>query len=49
VAPTNGFSEVHAPPAWLETRGFAPHTYHPIPLQLAFHVPSRENLDMVKR
>jgi hypothetical protein len=49
VAPANGFTEVHAPPAWLETRGFAPHTYHPIPLEKAFHEPSAEHLAMVKR
>ncbi|MDB5098359.1 MAG: hypothetical protein JWM80_2780 [Cyanobacteria bacterium RYN_339] len=49
VAPANGFSEVHAPAAWMKTRGFAPHLYHPVPLQKAFHEPSAEHLDMVKR
>lgn len=48
VAPANGFEERHQPAAWLKTRGFSPHTYHPIPLQTAFHEPGKQNLDMVK-
>lgn len=49
VVPTNGFTEVQAPTAQMKTRGFSPHTYHPIPLSEAFHNPSPEHLAMIKR
>jgi hypothetical protein len=49
VAPAAGFSLRHQPPAWLKTRGFAPHLYHPIPLSTAFHEPSPAHLEVLKR
>lgn len=49
VIPANGFSEAHAPSAQMRIRGFSPHMYHPIPLSDAFHLPSAENLAMMKR
>lgn len=49
MIPVNGYSESHAPTSQMRVRGFSPHMYHPIPLSDAFHLPSAQNLDMMKR
>lgn len=49
LIPANGFAEVHNPTNQMQTRGFAPHTYHPIPLSIALHEPSDEHLEMMKK
>lgn len=47
--PAGGFVERYAPSDQMKVRGFSPHTYHPIPLSIAFHQPSAEHLAMMKR
>lgn len=49
LLPANGFSETHNPNDQMKVRGFAPHTYHPIPLSIAFHEPGQEHLEMMKK
>lgn len=49
IFPINNFEENYAPPEYMKERGFSPHTYHPIPLSIAFHIPSEKNLAIIKK